>query len=93
MILQITQLAHATYRIFEKFSIQEIKYGIGHEPIILQPTNATDATTTYEIKFDFSQNPLPSEGDTLYIITNKTITSNDVFRFAIGNNKVINSVK
>ena len=86
------ELIHATYRIFENFNTRNQKWDWA-EPIILQPTNATDATTTYEIKFDFSQNPLPGEGDTLYIISNKTITSNDVFRFAIGNNEVINSVK
>ncbi len=83
------QFVHATYLIFERYISTRNQIWNWNEAIVLRPTNATDATTTYELKFDFSQGPLPGEGDTLYIITHKTITSNDVFRFAIGNNKVV----
>ncbi len=87
------QFVPASYLIFEnKFSTRNQIWN-WPEAIILRPTNAADATTAYEIKLDFTQNPLPGAGDTLYIITNKTITSKDVFRFAIGNNEVVVSAK
>ncbi len=61
--------------------------------IILQPHNATGAESSYQINFNFHSGVLPGKGDTLHIVTYKTITSEDVFRFAVDSNNVITGVK
>lgn len=62
------------------------------QPIILRPQWAIGATTTYQIKFDFSSGIQPRNGDTLKIITYKEITANDIFRFAVDTTILVSSI-
>ncbi len=59
--------------------------------LVLLPDNNEGTTTSYQINFDFSKNE-PHAGDTLHIVTYKTLTSNDAFRFAVGSNDIITGI-
>lgn len=51
-------------------------------PFILQPQGPASFLVSYQVSLNFSDISLPGFGDTLFIITDKEITANDVFRFA-----------
>lgn len=51
------------------------------EGIVLRPLNAAGATTSYELRFNFTGNILPASGDTLFIFTYKEIVEQDTFLF------------
>ncbi|MDP3148735.1 MAG: T9SS type A sorting domain-containing protein [Ignavibacteria bacterium] len=61
------------------------------EHLLLRPQDAAGTTTSYEVRFNFSSNLKPVKGDTLKIVTTKSITSNDVFRFTADNNFVLSA--
>ncbi len=73
----------ATYILYEPIEPNRNngRWDLG-EYLILQPQGATDASTSYQISFNFSNNILPKEGDSLYIITFNQIENNDEFRFS-----------
>jgi hypothetical protein len=59
--------------------------------IILRPQDATGATTSYQVNFNFASNLKPAQGDTLKIVTTKPITSNDVFRFTASSDFILSA--
>ena len=63
------------------------------EKLILRPQNPTGAITSYQINFNFNSGVMPGSGDTLHIVTYKTITSEDVFRFAVDSSSIITGVE
>ena len=49
--------------------------------LALRPQPPTGAQVSYQVNLNFTPTLRPTFGDTLWIITDKTITSQDVFRF------------
>jgi len=62
------------------------------EPIVLRPTNTSISTTSYEIILDFNNILKPNFGDTLFIVTHKTITASDTFLFTPDDSYVLGIV-
>ncbi len=80
-IIHIGTMQKATYRIYELYQpLRDNGKWDFIEPIILQPQGTTSPATAYSVKFNF-ENITPVNDDTLYIITYKSITDEDVFRF------------
>ncbi|MCK5087627.1 MAG: T9SS type A sorting domain-containing protein, partial [Melioribacteraceae bacterium] len=59
--------------------------------IILRPQDASDATVSYALEFDFSSGDFPQKDDTLYIVTYNPIENVDVFRFRADSNYVLSN--
>ncbi|HAB52560.1 MAG TPA: hypothetical protein DCE80_10395 [Ignavibacteriales bacterium] len=92
-IHNMTEKQVATYIAFVTMGTKNLSRWKYSQPIILQPQGATDATTTYQIKFDFSFGIQPHNGDTLKIITYKEITPDDIFQFAVDTTIIVSSVE
>lgn len=58
------------------------------ESIFLRPQDAVGNQISYQVNFDFATGNLPGAGDTLWIITDKPVTSADVFRFVADTNYI-----
>lgn len=65
------------------------RWDIGEE-IIFLPLFSVDATTSYQIVFDFSDEVLPRNGDSLYLITYNEIEDKDEFRFQPDSDFILN---
>ena len=61
------------------------------EKIILRPQNATGATVSYALSFDFSSGKKPKSGDTLWIITYNPLSNEDVYRFKLTDNFILST--
>jgi hypothetical protein len=68
--------ARAVYRVYESPANGRWNYS---DKLILQPQTGTGVS--YQIEFTFPQGILPTTGDTLWVVTDKPVTSNDRFVF------------
>ena len=63
-----------------------------NDAIVLQPQGTTGNTFSYQVAFDFGSGIFPRQGDTLRIMTDKTITAVDTFRF-VGDSNFVTAVR
>jgi hypothetical protein len=88
-IMNFPSAQKANYLIYESVSgaKNNVRWDSG-EAITLRPQAAAGNATCYAVTLKFTSALKPGKGDTLNIITYKSITSSDVFRFTAGKNYV-----
>jgi len=87
-IISLKSGIKANYLISEQIATRNNGKWDYAETIILRSDTATGARTSYQIKFNLTSIK-PESGDTLYIATYKTLTSEDVYNFSPDNSYIL----